>query len=106
MTRREPIAYLAQPMSFYRVHAGGLSTNTRFLRGIDRIMARIAKEHDGEAHFQNLVRRRRADVRLDLAWDLLAAGRKVEARQLIAEAGGLARTWKGLKLRLRSFLPG
>jgi glycosyltransferase involved in cell wall biosynthesis len=105
LSQEEPIAYLAQPMTFYRVHPGSLSANTRFLRGVDHILERIAKQHDGEAHFQNLVRRRRAEVRLDVAWDLLGAGKKREARAMIAEADGLHRTWKGLKMRLRSLLP-
>lgn len=105
MSQREPIAYLDEPLTYYRVHAGSLSANSRFVRGLDRILARIATQHEGEAHFQNLVRRRRAHVRLDLAWDLLAAGQRVEARALIAEAAGFARTWKGLRMQLRSLLP-
>ena len=105
MSQREPVAYLAQPMTFYRVHSGSLSANNRFLRGTDRIMERVARDHQGEAHFQNLVRRRRAEVRLDLAWDLLAAGDKRAARAMIGEADRLKRTWKGFKMRLRSFLP-
>lgn len=105
MAEREPIAYLPQPMTFYRVHAGSLSANSRFMRGVDTILTRVSARHDGEAHFQNLVRRRRAEVRLDLAWDLLQEGRKLEARALIAEADELARTWKGMRMRLRSLLP-
>lgn len=104
MAGREPIAYLPQPLTFYRVHAGSLSANSRFLRGIDRIMAKVAQEHVGEAHFQNLVRARRADVRLDLAWDLIGAGRKQEARELINEARGMASSWKALRMRLRMLL--
>jgi glycosyltransferase involved in cell wall biosynthesis len=105
MSQREPIAYLHEPLTFYRVHSGSLSANARFVRGLDRILERVAKAHEGEHHFLNLVRRRRADVRLDLAWDLLAEGRRAEARALIAEAAGFARTWKGLRMRLRSLLP-
>lgn len=105
MSQREPIAYLDEPLTYYRVHAGSLSANSRFLRGLDRILERVSQQHVGEAHFQNLVRRRRADVRLDLAWDLLSTGRRAEARELIAEAAGFARTWKGLRMKLRSLLP-
>ena len=104
MAKREPFAYLPQPLTFYRVHAGSLSANSRFLRGIDRIMEKVAQEHTGEVHFLNLVKARRANVRLDLAWDLLGAGRKQEARQLIAEATGMARSWKALRMRLRCLL--
>lgn len=105
LSQREPMAYLHEPLTFYRVHTGSLSTNTRFVRGVDHILEALAKKYEGEAHFLNLVRRRRADVRLDLAWDLLAAGRKAEARVLIDEAAALARTWKGLRMKLRSLLP-
>ena len=73
--------------------------------GIDRILARVAQHHVGEAHFQNLIRRRRADVRLDYAWDLITTGRKAEGRALIREAQRLAPTWKGMRMRLRSMLP-
>ncbi|MBM3962338.1 MAG: glycosyltransferase family 2 protein [Planctomycetes bacterium] len=105
MSEREPLAYLGEPLTFYRVHQGSLSANERFLRGVDRILARVAQHHVGEAHFQNLIRRRRADVRLDYAWDLITTGRKAEGRALIGEAQRLAPTWKGVRMRLRSMLP-
>jgi glycosyltransferase involved in cell wall biosynthesis len=105
MSVREPIAYLNEPLTFYRVHQASLSANTRFVRGIDRIMERIVAAQQGEAHFVTLARRRQADVRLDLAWDLLMAGRRAEARELIVEASRYARSWKALRMRLRSLLP-
>jgi len=105
LAQREPIAYLAEPLTFYRTHPGSLSNNTRFMRGVDRILDKVAATHKGEAHFQNLVRQRRADVRLDLAWDMLREGRREEARQMLAEALGIATTWKGCRMWLRSLLP-
>lgn len=105
MSVREPIAYLNEPLTFYRVHQGSLSANTRFVKGIDRIMERIVAQQQGQAHFITLARTRQADVRLDLAWDLLATGRRAEARQLIQEACRYARSWKALRMRLRSLLP-
>ncbi|MFN9706531.1 MAG: glycosyltransferase family 2 protein [Planctomycetota bacterium] len=105
MSEREPLAYLGEPLTFYRVHQGSVSANERFLRGLDRILARVAQHHVGEAHFQNLIRRRRADVRLDYAWDLITTGRKAEGRALIREAQRLAPTWKAVRMRLRSLLP-
>lgn len=104
MAVNEPIAYTPRPMTFYRVHAASLSANTRFLRGIEHILSRISEQHQGEAHFQNLIKRRRADVRLDLAWDMMSDGEYVQARQLIKEAQQLATTWKGFKMQLRSLL--
>ncbi|MBL9078173.1 MAG: glycosyltransferase family 2 protein [Planctomycetes bacterium] len=106
MSAREPIAYVAEPMTFYRVHGASLSANQRFLRGVDKILDRVAQAHDGEAHFQALVRRRRAELRLDVAYDLITQGQRAEARQWITEADRLRRSWKGWRMRLRSLLPG
>ena len=100
----EPIAYMPRPQTFYRVHEASLSANTRFLQGVDFILEKVRKGYEGEAHFLNLIKRRRADVRLDLAWDLLAEQRFDEARELIEAAQKLSPSWKGLKLRLRSML--
>ncbi|MFT4515286.1 MAG: glycosyltransferase involved in cell wall biosynthesis [Planctomycetota bacterium] len=104
MAVKEPIAYASRPMTFYRVHAASLSANTGFLRGVEHILSRISEQHKGEAHFQNLIKCRRADVRLDLAWDLMSEGDHVQARQLIKEAQKMASTWKGFKMQLRSLL--
>ena len=104
MAQREPIAYLAEPLTFYLVHPGSLSANARFLKGVDKIPDRIAATHVGEAHFLNLVARRRADLRLDMAWDMLGERRFDDARAMIREADGHARTWKGMKMRLRALL--
>ena len=105
MSGREPLSYLPEALTFYRAHTGSLSANTRFLRGVDRILDRLALDHPGEAHFENLIRQRRADVRLDLAWDLIAEGRRAEARVVIDEARALHRSWKGLRMKLRSLMP-
>jgi len=105
LARREPIAYMAEPLAFYRVHDQSLSANGRFLRGVDRIMDKVDVVFGDEPHFRNLVRRRRAEVRLDLAWDLLRQpARRREARALIREAQGLSFTWKGLRMWLRTCL--
>lgn len=104
MAANEPIAYMPQPMTFYRVHAGNLSANERFLRGIERIMVRVTEQHQGEAHFQNLIKNRRANVRLDLAWELMSRGDYVKARELIGEAQKFAPSWKGFKMKVRALL--
>jgi|KBSSwiStaDraftv2_1062776.scaffolds.fasta_scaffold490221_2 glycosyltransferase involved in cell wall biosynthesis len=105
LARREPIAYMAEPLAFYRVHGQSLSANARFLRGVDRIMDKVDVVFGDEPHFRNLVRRRRAEVRLDLAWDLLQQPeRRHEARALIREAQGLSFSWKGLRMWLRTCL--
>jgi len=106
LARTEPIAYIAEPLTFYRAHVGSLSANPRFLRGVDRILDRVAAAYVGEAHFLNLVEWRRADLRIDLAWDLLSSGKRAEARLMLAEANRYKRTLKGLRMWLRSWLPG
>jgi len=105
LSHREPIAYLDDPLTFYRAHDDSLSSNTRFLRGVDRILAKVTAAHAGEAHFARLIARRRAAVRLDVAWDLLREGRRDEARELLSEAKQLAPSWKSYKLWLRTMLP-
>ncbi len=105
LAAREPIAYLAEPLSFYRVHPGSLSGNARFLRGVDRILDKVAAQHAGEAHFLELVQRRRAELRLDVAYDRLRSGARREARVMIGEAQRHARTWKGLRMWARSMMP-
>lgn len=102
MASREPIAYSNHPMSFYRVHSASLSGNERFMNGVDRILVSVAERHPGEPHYANLIRRRRAAVRLDYAWELLAEGRRADARAMVCEAQQTSWTWKGFKMRLRT----
>ncbi|MCR9244612.1 MAG: glycosyltransferase family 2 protein [bacterium] len=102
----EPIAYLAEPLTFYRAHPDGLSDNARFLRGIERILAKVAAMHPGEAHFAQLIARRRAAARCNVAYDLLQAGQRDEAREVLREANRLAPSWKSYKLWLKSMLMG
>lgn len=103
LARHGPLAYLDAPLTYYRLHAGSLSANRRFLHGVDRIMDKV--EPGAAPHLRQLVRRRRAGVRLDLAWDLLqAAATRSEALALIREAQRQAFTWKGCRMWLRSCL--
>lgn len=104
MAAREPIAYYNHPMSFYRVHSASLSGNERFMNGVDRILVTVAERHPGEQHHLNLIRRRRADVRLDYAWELLSAGRRAEAAAMVREAQQIKPSWKGWRMRLRMLL--
>lgn len=106
MARVEPIAYSPEPLAFYRAHAGSLSANARFVAGVDRAMAKIADVYGDEPHYRRLVRRRRAMVRHDLAWDLLKQGRLDECRAVLRDARALAGTsWRSLRLWLRTWLP-
>ena len=105
LAHREPIAYLSEPLTFYRIGAGSLSNNSRFVRGVDRALDKVEQQHQGEAHFLNLVRRRRADSRLNLVWDLLCAGRFSEAEEWLRSAASFERSakywrmWARCKLR-------
>lgn len=104
MASKQPIQYVSEPLTFYRVHPASLSSNTRFLRGIEKILERIAEQHADDPEVGNLIKQRRAGVRLDIAWDDLLAGRQQEARKIIREAQDIHPTWKGLKMKLRSYL--
>ena len=105
LAARAPIRYLAEPLAYYRRHGQGLSANTRFLRGGDRILDKWQDERGGDDEFAQRIRRRRAGVRLDHAWDLMQApGREAEARKWIREAQQLAFSWKGLRMWLKSHL--
>lgn len=105
MAVREPIAYLDEPLTFYRAHAGSLGANSRFLKGIDRIMDKMASSHGTQAHYRKLMDEHRAKVRLEVAWDLLCAGKRKACRAMVAEARGLTGwTRPALRMWLRSFV--
>lgn len=105
LAARRPLRYLAEPMAYYRRHSLGLSANTRFLRGGDRILDKWQGERGGDGAFAQRIRRRRAGVRLDHAWDLMQApGHQAEARKWIREAQQLSFSWKGLRMWLKSHL--
>jgi glycosyltransferase involved in cell wall biosynthesis len=105
MSQREPIAYLPEPLTFYRLHGPGQICNPHLVWGVDRVLDKVGAAYAGEAHFENLVLRRRAEVRLEVAADLLRSGKPAEARKMLAEARRYARTWKGFRLWWRSLLP-
>ena len=105
LAARAPLAYLDAPLAYYRRHGQGLSANTRFLRGGDRILDKWLGERGGDDEFARRIRRRRAGVRLDHAWDLMQApGTEAEARKWIREAQQLAFSWKGLRMWLKSHI--
>lgn len=92
LAHREPIAYLAQPLTYCRSWPLALADSRRFLRGVDVALDKVLLQHAGEAHFVNLVLRRRASVRLQIVDELLAAGKYAEANLRLRDAG---RFWKG-----------
>jgi glycosyltransferase involved in cell wall biosynthesis len=105
LSRLGPLAYLPEPLAFYRVHPGSLSANERFLAGVDRIMEKVLEADRARPGLHGLARRRRAGVRLDLAWDLLRRGRPTDARRWLREARTLAGpSWKWLRMWLRCLL--
>ena len=105
LAARAPLAYLDAPLAYYRRHGQGLSANTRFLRGGDRILDKWLGERGGDDEFARRIRKRRAGVRLDHAWDLMQApGKEAEARKWIREAQQLAFSWKGLRMWLKSHI--
>ncbi|MBP8299284.1 MAG: glycosyltransferase family 2 protein [Planctomycetes bacterium] len=106
LSQREPIAYLPEALTFYRLHGPGQICNPHLVSGVDRVLDKVGAAYAGEAHFENLVRRRRAEVRVEMAADLLRAGKRDEARTMLAEARKHARTWGGYRTWLRSLFAG
>jgi glycosyltransferase involved in cell wall biosynthesis len=99
LSAARPIAYLAEPLTFYRRHPTSLSSNRRFLRGVDKIMDKVERAPGTGARVRRLAGRRRAGVRLDLAWDLLKdPASRGEARALIREAQRRAFSWKACRM--------
>lgn len=96
LARTHGIEYLDEPLVRYRVGQQSLTSNERFLRGVDRIFAKLGVEHAPV----------RVTTRLNRAYDLVAAGQRREARALLREAralgGGGRQHWK---LWLKSWLP-
>ena len=99
------LTYLDRPLLDYRMTPGQLSDDRRFLRGVDRIMAKLS-EGDAAGALAQAVRHRRASVRLDAAYQLARRKGGKEARRWLREArdlgagpGVIWRTW------LRSWFP-
>jgi glycosyltransferase involved in cell wall biosynthesis len=88
VARRTEIGYLDEPLVRYSVGAPSLTSNERFLRGIDKIMRKLGEDRAPA----------RVTARLNRAYDLIATGERARARELLREAralggGGLAH-WK------------
>lgn len=98
--------YLDEPLLQYRVSGNSLSSAARFLRGIDKIMAKVEVRHAGDAAVTRAAAERRAQARLDAAWESLNRGARAEARELLRGARRLVGvSWPATKLWLRSLLP-
>ncbi len=105
LARLGPIAYVGEPLLEYRRHAGSLGDNRRFVRGLDRIAEKLTAADADPAQLRQFARRR-AQARVDLAYDELRAGDHAAARAWLREArtlgaGGVP-YWK---LWLRARLP-
>jgi GT2 family glycosyltransferase len=99
------LGYLDEPLLCYRVSAGSLSDDRRFLRGLDRIMAKVTAL-DASPEVARAAARRRAGVRVDAAYHLARRGEGREARALLREARALAGGSRAqAKIWLRSWWP-
>lgn len=102
VARHGDLAYLDEPLVDYRMTPGQLSDDGRFLAGIDRIMEKVLAEDPGLAEPAH---RRKALVRIDLAYRLARTGRGAEARSRLREARRLGRGgWPAWKIWIRSLL--
>ncbi len=104
MVQRGSLVYLDEPLVDYRVVAGQLSDDERFVRGVDRAMEKVVDARGPEVRV--LADQRRAAVRLDAAYHLARAGRGADARRRLTEARELGRSGAaGWKTWLRSWAP-
>lgn len=98
--------YLDEPLLRYRVSGSSLSSGERFLRGVDKILTRVAARCPGDAEVARAVAGRRTRARVDAAWESLERGDRPRARVLLREARQLGGwSWPIVKLLLRSLLP-
>ena len=99
--------YMEAALVRYRMAGGSLSATERFLHGLDRIFAKLGAAHPGDAAIAGAGAKRRAQARLDAAWDKLRAGAGGEARALLREARGLGGASRaGWRMWLRSWFAG
>ena len=99
------LGYLDEPLLRYRVSAGSLSDDRRFMRGLDRIMAKVTAG-DASAEVTRAAAVRRAGVRVAAAYHLARRGAGREARALLREARALAGgSTAQAKIWLRSWWP-
>lgn len=99
MAHQEPIAYLPEPLTFHRLGGECPTDGPQLVLGVDRALDKVEVAHRGEAHFMNLLRRRRGDARLELAWELLRDGEFDEARRWLRAAGEFGRSWSYWRAR-------
>ena len=107
LLRQGSFAYLDEPLLDYRVTASSLSDDERFVRGVDRIMAKCRDTWSDVPELDALIAQRRAAVRVDSAYHLANEGRGREARDRLAEVrrlGGF--NLACLKIWLRSWRAG
>lgn len=100
-------AYLDAPLVRYRMAGGSLSASARFLHGLDRIFAKLDAAHPGDPAIARAGAKRRAQARLDAAWDELRAGAGRQARAFLREARALGGSpLAGWRMWLRSWFAG
>ncbi|MEM7200802.1 MAG: glycosyltransferase [Planctomycetota bacterium] len=105
LVRAGRILYLDEPLLDYRLVATSLSDDRRFLRGIDRIMDKVRGSVPASPELEGRIGRRRARVRVDLAYQLTTEGQGAAARALLREARRLGGWSPGLMKRwLRTFV--
>ena len=93
-----PLLWLPAPLVDYRVHASSLSGAERFEKGVARVLDRALERLPDEARFRSAIRRHRAVLARDLAWELLEKGEVVRALRPILQSVTLTplswRSWK------------
>jgi glycosyltransferase involved in cell wall biosynthesis len=93
-----PLLWLPEPLLEYRVHEASLSGAERFHEGVGLVLDRACQRLPAEARYRSAIRRHRATLDRDLAWELLEKGEVVRALKPIFHSLTLTplswRSWK------------
>ncbi len=86
LAARYRLGYVDEALGRYRKHPQNLSGARRFLDGVGRILDLVANRNPGSTELRPLLRRRRCQLQLDLAWEFLQLGQVRSAVRPILEA--------------------
>ncbi len=78
-----PLCWLPEPLVQYRVHEASLSGAERFHQGVNRVLDRALERLPADASYRKAIRRHRATLERDWAWELLEKGEVRRALQPI-----------------------
>lgn len=93
-----PLLWIPRPLLEYRVHEASLSSAVRFHGGVNSVLDRAVQRHAPDPAARQAIRRHRATLDRNLAWELLEKGEVRTALRPIFHSLALTplswRSWK------------